>query len=332
VEQESGRTVSFLITDKHRDTRLDVFLASQISDLTRSRVQELIRKENVKVNGRSPKSSYRLKKRDQVSVLIPPAVPYELKAEPVDFSLVHEDASLIVLNKPPRVVIHPAPGHPRGTLVHGLLQRCDDLSGIGGVLRPGIVHRLDKDTSGLVVVAKNDHAHTFLSKQFKARTVEKRYLAIVHGIMDGDKGQIDLPIARHPRRRKEMSVQPSQGKVALTFWWSMEEFGHGFALLSVTPKTGRTHQIRVHLSHLGHPIVGDPVYGYKRNGWKKRVPLADRILPLVKRQQLHAETLGFIHPVSEKYCEFKAPMPEDMDRILKALRRMDVDSKNDKKA
>ncbi|NNG07791.1 MAG: RluA family pseudouridine synthase, partial [Desulfobacteraceae bacterium] len=219
---------------------------------------------------------------------------------------------------------HPAPGHQSGTLVHGLLQHCADLSGIGGVLRPGIVHRLDKDTSGLVVVAKSDRSHAFLAKQFKARSVEKRYLAIVHGIMDGTKGEIDLPIARHPKRRKEMSVLPSQGRRALTFWVKMEEFGGGFTLLSVIPKTGRTHQIRVHLSYLGHPIVGDPVYGFKRNWWKKRTPLANRILPLLKRQQLHAEILGFIHPESEKYCEFRAPVPEDMGRILAVLRGMDL--------
>lgn len=324
MEQESERIFSFSITDKHRDVRLDVFLASQISDLTRSRVQGLIRKEFVKVNGRPPKSGYRLKKGDEIGLLIPPPIPHKLEAEQVDFSLVHEDASLIVLNKPPGLVIHPAPGHHRGTLVHGLLQHCDDLSGIGGVLRPGIVHRLDKDTSGLVVVAKSDRSHAFLAKQFKARSVEKRYLAIVHGIMDGAEGKIDLPIARHPKRRKEMSVLPSKGRSAVTFWVKMEEFGGGFTLLSVIPKTGRTHQIRVHLSYLGHPVVGDPVYGFKRNWWKKRTPLANRVLPLLQRQQLHAEILGFIHPESEKYCEFKAPVPEDMDRILEALRGMDL--------
>lgn len=332
MEREPERTFSFLITDEHRDIRLDVFLASQVSDLARSRVQELIRQGFVKVDARLAKAGYRLKKGDQVSLIIPAAVPYELQAEPVDFSLVHEDASLIVLNKPPGVVVHPAPGHPRGTLVHGLLQHCDDLSGIGGVLRPGIVHRLDKDTSGLVVVAKHDQAHDFLAKQFKARSIEKRYVAIVHGVMEGAEGEIDLAIARHPSRRKEMSVQPSKGKAALTRWEIIEELGSGFTLLSVTPKTGRTHQIRVHLSYLGHPIVGDPVYGYKRNWWKKRAFLASRILPLVKRQQLHAETLGFIHPESGKYCEFKAPIPEDMDCIVRALRRIDAESKKDKKA
>jgi 23S rRNA pseudouridine1911/1915/1917 synthase len=166
VEQESERIFSFSATDKHRGVRLDVFLASQISDLTRSRVQELIRKEFVKVNGRPPKSGYPLKKGDEVSLIIPPPIPHKLEAEQVDFSPVHEDASLIVLNKPPGLVIHPAPGHQSGTLVHGLLQHCADLSGIGGVLRPGIVHRLDKDTSGLVVVAKSDRSHAFLAKQF----------------------------------------------------------------------------------------------------------------------------------------------------------------------
>jgi 23S rRNA pseudouridine1911/1915/1917 synthase len=332
VEQESEKIFSYSITDKHRGLRLDVFLASQVKDLTRSRIQELIKREFVKVNGRSPKSGYRLKTGDQVSVIIPCAVPYEMEAEPVEFTLVHEDSSLIVLDKPPGLVIHPAPGHPTGTLVHGLLQHCDDLSGIGGILRPGIVHRLDKDTSGLVVVAKNDHAHTFLAKQFKARTVKKRYLAIVHGMIDGTEGEIDLPIARHTKRRKEMSVLSSKGRRALTFWQKMEEFGSGFSLASVTPKTGRTHQIRVHLSYLGHPIVGDPVYGYKRNWWKKRAPLMNRILPHIKRQQLHSETLGFIHPDSETYCEFKAPLPDDMEHVIKALRLIDHPDKKDKKA
>ncbi|MBN1830869.1 MAG: RluA family pseudouridine synthase [Deltaproteobacteria bacterium] len=310
---------SFSITTEQRDIRVDAFLASQIDDLTRSRVQELIRKELITVNGRSAKSGYRLKRGDEVRVVIPPAAPYELKGETVEFSIIHEDASLIVLDKPPGLVIHPAPGHSKGTLVHGLLQHCDDLSGIGGVLRPGIVHRLDKDTSGLVVVAKNDHAYQFLAEQFKGRTIRKEYLATVCGIPAGTEGEIDLPIARHPKRRKEMSVQPSLGKRALTLWQKLEEFKQGFSLLSVILKTGRTHQIRVHLSYMGYPVLGDPVYGYKRNWWKKRLSLMDTILPHVKRQQLHAERLGFVHPDSGNYCEFNAPLPDDMRLVLKAL-------------
>ena len=331
MEQEPDKIYSFSITTEQKDIRVDVFLASQIDDLTRSRVQELIKKELITVNDRHLKSGYRLKRGDEVRVVIPPATPYELKGEPVEFGIIHEDASLIVLDKPPGLVIHPAPGHSNGTLVHGLLQHCDDLSGIGGVLRPGIVHRLDKDTSGLVVVAKNDHAYQFLAKQFKGRSVRKEYLATVCGIPTGAEGEIDLPIARHPKRRKEMSVQPSSGKRALTLWRKLEDFKEGFSLLSVTLKTGRTHQIRVHLSYLGYPIVGDPVYGYKRNWWKRRLALMDSILPHVKRQQLHAEKLGFVHPDSGDYCEFNAPLPDDMKTVLKALRGLEHEDEKDKK-
>lgn len=332
MEQESEKTYKFSIADSDYDLRLDVFLASQIQGLTRSRVRELIKKECVSVNNRSPKPGYRLKRGDQVSVVIPPASPYELKGEPVKFSLVHEDASLIVLDKPPGLVIHPAPGHLSGTLVHGLLEHCDDLSGIGGILRPGIVHRLDKDTSGLVVVAKTDRAHAFLAKQFRGRTVKKRYLAIVHGVMQGPQGEIDLPIGRHPKRRKEMWIQFSGGRRALTYWHKLEAFKTGFTLASVVPKTGRTHQIRVHLAYSGHPVVGDPVYGFRRSWWKSRVRLKGMLLPHVRRQQLHAETLGFLHPDSETYCEFRVPLAQDMQKVMETLRLLDREEKGDKKA
>jgi 23S rRNA pseudouridine1911/1915/1917 synthase len=237
----------------------------------------------------------------------------------MDLLIVHEDSSIIILNKPPGLVIHPAPGHPNGTLVHGLLHHCRDLSGIGGILRPGIVHRLDKDTSGLMVVAKNDYAHGFLSSQFKKGTVNKRYLALVHGILKGKYGEIDLPISRHPRRRKEMAVIPSKGKRALTLWRKKQEIGDRFTLLSVTLKTGRTHQIRIHFSHLGHPIVGDPVYGHKKTWWKTHCPQAIDIVPQIKRQVLHAELLGFVHPDSGTYCEFTSPLPDDIGQIIKSL-------------
>jgi 23S rRNA pseudouridine1911/1915/1917 synthase len=320
VENESDRISTYPITDKYRDQRIDTFLASRVKELTRSRVQELIKKGFVKVNDHSPKTSYRLKTGDYVSLFIPAATPYQLEPEQVEFSLIHEDSSIIILNKPSGLVIHPAPGHRKGTLVHGLLQQGRDLSGIGGVLRPGIVHRLDKDTSGLMVVAKNDQVHISLSRQFKSGTVRKRYLALVHGIPRGESGEINLPIARHPKRRKEMAVLLSRGKTSLTLWQKMEELGNRFSLLSVSPKTGRTHQIRVHFSHLGHPIVGDPIYGYKKNWWKKNFPLATDIVPQIKRQMLHAEGLGFIHPDSKQYCEFHAPMPDDMDHIINKIK------------
>jgi 23S rRNA pseudouridine1911/1915/1917 synthase len=278
----------------------------------------LIRRGCVHVNEGTVKPSYRLKGGDSIVLSLPPARPYHLKPESVQFDVVQEDSSLIVLNKPPGVVIHPAPGHYTGTLVHGLLKLCRDLSGIGGELRPGIVHRLDKDTSGVMVVAKNDAAHSFLSAQFKGKEVTKQYSAIVHGIPKGDQGIIDLPIARHPMRRKEMAVASSGGRRAITQWQKKEELSGSFSLLLVTPRTGRTHQIRVHLSHAGHPVVGDPVYGYRKTWWKKHFSESQ---DEVKRQMLHAGKIGFIHPTTRAYCEFSAPMPEDMQRVLELLRR-----------
>jgi 23S rRNA pseudouridine1911/1915/1917 synthase len=225
----------------------------------------------------------------------------------------------MVLDKPPGVVVHPAPGHPTGTLVHGILKHCTDLSGIGGVARPGIVHRLDKNTSGLMVVAKRDFIHASLAAQFKAGDVKKEYLALVHGRVIPATGQIDLPIGRHPVRRKEMAVRPSGGKSALTLWTTLRHYGSGFSLLSVTIRTGRTHQIRVHLSHLGYPVVGDPVYGRGKKGWKRFPPFQEGFLPNTERQMLHARRLGFKHPEQGSDVEFEAPLPEDMKMLLHRL-------------
>jgi 23S rRNA pseudouridine1911/1915/1917 synthase len=319
VNDESKRSFYFAITVEDRDWRIDAFLASRLKHMTRSRVQALIRTGYVEVNGNIPKASYRLKVGDYVILYIPPDEPSKLEPQSLSFSIVYEDAFLIVLNKPAGLVIHPAPGHPTGTLVHGLLHHCGDLSGVGGVLRPGIVHRLDKDTSGLLVVAKNDAVHLALAEQFKAGAVKKRYLALVHGKIEGIKGKIDLPIGRHPRKRKEMAVLMSGGKRALTLWEKEELLDKGFSLLSVTPKTGRTHQIRVHLSHVGHPVVGDPLYGPGKRWWKIHFPGIPETLNCIARQMLHAGMLGFIHPDSRVYCQFRAPMPDDMAEALRLL-------------
>jgi len=324
VEQPSDRFYSFLVSEEGRDQRIDAFLSLRIEVLTRSRIQNLIRDGTVQVNNRPIKPSYRLKLSDKVSVTIPPGRPYHLEPETVRFALIHEDASLIILNKPPGMVVHPSPGHQTGTLVHGLLTHCRDLSGIGGILRPGIVHRLDKDTSGLLVVAKTDKAHSLLSAQFKAGAVKKRYFALVHGITRSKQGKIDLPIARHPVRRKEMAVVQEGGKKALTLWKKIEDLGGQSSLLSVMPKTGRTHQIRVHLSSIGHPILGDTVYGFRRQGGKKRLFLRNGAELGVERQMLHAETLGFVHPESGEYCEYRAPLPEDMTGIMERLKSLDL--------
>lgn len=324
MKQEEDSRHLFCVNEADSAQRLDAFLVLQNQNLTRSRVQELIRSGFVRVNHLHSKPGYRLKPGDHVEVTLPPPQPLRLDPESVTFELIYEDPWLIVVNKPPGIVVHPAPGHFTGTLVHGLLQHCTDLSGIGGVMRPGIVHRLDKDTSGLMVVAKNDAAHAYLSAQFKAGKVTKRYVALVHGIVKGRKGEIDLPIGRHPVRRKEMSVQPSKGRVAKTLWEKQEELAGLFSLLSVSPKTGRTHQIRVHLSHVGYPIVGDAVYGHRRSWWKKRFLEGSGLPGLIERQMLHAGTLGFVHPQGGDYREFTAPLPADMELVLEILRKANL--------
>ena len=310
MNDEPDRIQIFRVTVDDQNERLDQFLVAHASDLTRSRAQELIRRGCARVNEGAAKPSHRLKTGDVIALSLPPARPYHLEPERVPFEVIHEDRWLIVINKPPGVVIHPAPGHRTGTLVHGLLQHCPT--------GPGIVHRLDKDTSGLMVVAKSDEAHAFLSDQFKVKKVTKQYAAIVHGILKGKEGTIDLPIARHPVRRKEMCVVSSGGRRAVTHWCKKEELSGQFSLLLVTPMTGRTHQIRVHLAHAGYPIVGDPVYGHRKGWWKKHfLEGQDR----VQRQMLHAERIGFVHPESRAYCEFSAPVPDDMESVLDLLRR-----------
>ena len=323
MENESGRTISLSIKTEDTDTRIDLYLASNLKELTRSRIQGLIREGNVKVNNSVVKTSYRLKAGDEIVLSIPPSSPYLLDPEPLDLSIIYEDQSILVIDKPPGLVIHPAPGHDSGTLVHGLLHHCSDLSGIGGVQRPGIVHRLDKDTSGLLVVAKNDNAHNSLSSQFKNGGVVKRYTAIVHGIPKDREGSIDLPISRHPVKRKEMAVSASKGKNALTIWKIQEILNDKFALLSVKIKTGRTHQIRVHMAHIGHPVVGDPVYGFKSGWWKKNTGYTKNIIDSINRQMLHSGYLGFLHPDTKEYIDFDSQVPCDMGLVLKNLRSME---------
>ncbi len=311
VDRESGRTFCYLVSQEHAGERIDSFLASRIPELTRSRLQDLIRRGHVRAEGRIPKPSYHLRPGDRITVAVPPPRSCGLEPESVEFTVVHEDQSIIVLDKPPGVVVHPAAGHATGTLVHGLLARCEGLSGIGGVVRPGIVHRLDRDTSGLMVVAKNDMSHEALARQFKEGGVNKQYSVLVHGLPAGETGEIDLPIGRNPRRRKEMAVVPGTGKRALTHWRVEERYPAGFARLRVSLKTGRTHQIRVHLAHLGHPVLGDKIYGRKgRSG------------PAAARQMLHAELLGFLHPDTGSYCEYRAPLPADMKAVMDGLKGM----------
>lgn len=301
IAQEATYNISYKDTGK----RIDQFLAEKNSHLSRARIQTLIKDGFVRVNNKKTKCSYKVKLSDNVHLVLPSERPLELKAELVDFEVIYEDSYIIVIDKPAGIVIHPAPGHYQGTLVHGLLYKCKDLSGIGGVLRPGIVHRLDKDTSGIMLIAKDDFSHRYLMEQFKKGTVEKEYWALVHGPIRKDRGIIDLPIARHPVKRKQMCVSES-GKRAVTVWKKLADLAGNIVLISANPKTGRTHQIRVHLSHLGYPILGDPVYGKKRSSF-------------ALRQMLHARRIAFQHPRTQKKMEFSTYIPEDMKTVFVRL-------------
>ncbi|MGD8273510.1 MAG: RluA family pseudouridine synthase, partial [Desulfobacterales bacterium] len=255
----SNGAIALCVKPSDEGKRLDVFVASQLSNHTRSFIAGLISHRHLSVNGQPKKPGYRVKSGDTISGVIPPPVPIELKAEPIALNILYEDDAIVVINKQPGLVVHPAPGHDGGTLVNGLLYHCTDLGGIGGELRPGIVHRLDKDTSGTLVVAKNDHAHAYLSRQFKNRQVQKEYLALVHGTLASSSGTVKLPIGRHPVDRKRMSTVSSRGRKAHTQWTIKDQF-QWFTLLTVMLETGRTHQIRVHCAAMQHPIVGDKVY------------------------------------------------------------------------
>ncbi|MDN5346840.1 MAG: rRNA synthase [Clostridia bacterium] len=288
--------------------RLDLFLARKVN-VSRSRVQQLIAVGEIRVNGQTAKASYRLKPGDHIEGRVPE--PEELAARPEDISLdiLYEDGDIIVVNKPQGMVVHPSPGHERGTLVNALLFHCRDLSGINGVLRPGIVHRLDKDTSGVLVAAKNDLAHLGLAAQIKARSMKRLYLALVHGKVAPDEGRIEAPIGRHPVNRLRMAVvKTKQARPAVTHYRVLERLGN-YTLLECRLETGRTHQIRVHMAYRGHPVVGDPVYGPRRRPFD------------VPGQLLHAYLLGFHHPRTGEYLEFRAPLPEIFTKILSLLRR-----------
>ncbi|SEL95869.1 ribosomal large subunit pseudouridine synthase D [Syntrophus gentianae] len=300
--------------------RLDVFLTRQRTDLSRARLQRLIDEGRVAIGGITAiRASQKLRAGDVVALEEPQAVPLGLVPQEIPLSILYEDHDLLVLDKPAGLVVHPAAGHAEGTLVNALLYHCRDLSGIGGVLRPGIVHRLDKDTSGLLVVAKTDLAHSGLAAQFKRHQVGKTYFALVYGDPREDQGLIDLPVGRHPVERKKMSTKSRRGKEAITSWKIAERFGVA-ALLSVDIKTGRTHQIRVHLAAMGHPVVGDPVYGGSRRLSAIGDPVIKTLLKGMDRQALHAARLSFVHPGTGRTMEFYAPPPPDIAELCTFLR------------
>ena len=307
--------MELVVTEREKGWRLDKFLMDRLpSWISRSAIQRAIRDGRVLVDGYTRKPSYRVKVGEKITVETPePKVPDRVLPEPLPLDLVYEDRDIVVVNKPPGMMVHPIPSRTSGTLVNALLYSVKDLQGIGGKLRPGIVHRLDKDTSGVMVVAKNELAHRKLSGQFKNRVVKKVYLAIVRGRVKEDEFEVDLPIARHPVIRVKMSVVEG-GKPASTRFEVLRRFGDSATLLKAVPKTGRTHQIRVHLKHIGHPILGDEVYGGKRN---------DSVYG-ARRQMLHALKIGFYHPRTGDWMEFVGRIPKDFKDVLINLAGMEV--------
>ena len=297
--------------------RLDRFLAGAGRGWSRSQVTRWIGDGHVRRNGAAAKPAQLLQPGDVVEVAPPPPSPSELVPQEMPLDVLFEDEHMIVVNKPPGLVIHPAAGNPDGTLVNALLAHCRDLSGVGGVERPGIVHRLDKDTSGVLVAAKSDAAHRALSLAFRWRTTDKRYLAVAYGRFDRAEGVVDAPIARHPEERKRMAVVPG-GRSARTLWWVRERLA-GCALVECRLVTGRTHQVRVHMAHIGHALVGDPTYAGRqwRNVEDAQVSAACRDFP---RQALHAWKLTIAHPASGEPMTFEAPLPEDIRGLLAVLR------------
>ena len=300
------------------EERLDSFVARSLDTITRASVQKLIADGQITVDGTPRKSSLKLHGGEQVEVIIPPPRPAEAIAENIPLEILHEDEDLVVVNKPAGMVVHPGAGTRGGTLVNALLAHCTDLSGIGGTMRPGIVHRIDKDTTGALVVAKNDLAHQSLAHQFKDHTIKRVYLALVYGSPREDRGKIESLIGRHPVDRKRMSGKVTRGKRAVTHWYVVGRYG-SITLMRLKLETGRTHQIRVHLSEAGHPLVGDSVYGGSGRLAGITDPQLKTLIRELGRQALHAKTLGFIHPSTGEYREFDTELPEDMARIIHYL-------------
>jgi 23S rRNA pseudouridine1911/1915/1917 synthase len=294
-------------TAQQNADRLDVWLAEQMPETSRARWQALIRDGRVAVNEMPCKANQKLRSGDRVAWTVPEPVDARPQAEEIPLDILYEDHSLIVINKPPGLVVHPAAGNETGTLVNALLHHCTDLAGIGGEKRPGIVHRLDKDTSGVMVIAKNETAMNALSRQFKDRETEKEYVTVVRGVPFPPRGRIETTIGRHPVLRKKMAVNVRRGRNAISLYETVETFADA-ALMRVKIETGRTHQIRVHMAHIKHPVLGDAVYG--RNGRIK-----------APRQMLHAAELSIIHPAESRRMRFKAPLPDDMETLLRQLRK-----------
>ncbi len=300
--------IEYIIAEEECDTRIDRVLASLDAGMSRSYLQKLIKDGQVFVNGSSCKNNYKVKKNDLITLMIPDEEEIDVAPEDIPLTILYEDDQLLVIDKPKDMVVHPAAGHSSGTLVNALLYHCGhELSGINGVLRPGIVHRIDKDTTGALVVCKTDLAHRSLAQQLSVHSITRRYRAIVWDNMKEDEGTVNAPIGRHPHDRKKMAINEKNGKSAVTHYRVLERFGR-FTYIECRLETGRTHQIRVHMASIGHPLLGDEIYGLRRSKFH------------LQGQCLHAMILGFIHPTSGIYMEFEAPLPAYFENLLGKLR------------
>lgn len=306
LPEEAGQLV-LTVESEFAGQRIDKYVGESMDMVvSRTQIQNWIKDGFVQVNGFAVKSNYKVSAGDSIAVTVPKPEEAEIAPEAIDLEIVYEDSHVIVVNKPRGLVVHPAAGHYTGTLVNGLLHHCKDLSGINGSLRPGIVHRIDKDTSGLLMAAKNDLAHQSLAKQLKDHTVTRKYIAVVHGVVQHETGTVDAPIGRDSYDRKLFTVTEKNSRHAVTHFTVLERLKE-FSVLELKLETGRTHQIRVHMKYIGYPLVGDPFYGKSRD-------------KEMKGQALHAAVLGFVHPVTGEYLEFSAPLPEDMHHLLERLR------------
>ncbi|MEE0861949.1 MAG: RluA family pseudouridine synthase [Lachnospiraceae bacterium] len=297
---------SIVVSDEDDLVRIDKYITEAGFDLTRSRIQGLISDGNITVNDKNVKANYKVRENDVIKILIPDAVPVDIPAEDIPLNIVYEDDDLLIVNKPKGMVVHPAPGHYTGTLVNALMYHCKDkLSGINGELRPGIVHRIDMDTTGLLVICKNDKAHNFIADQLKEHSITRKYQAIVYNAFKDEEGTIEGNIGRHPNDRKKMTITPN-GKEAITHYKVLKSLGK-YTLIECQLETGRTHQIRVHMTSINHPLLGDEVYGPKNCPYN------------LQGQVLHAKTLGFIHPTTKEYVEFDSELPEYFQKLVDNL-------------
>lgn len=303
---EKFERYDWIVTKEDVGKRIDKFLSNQFDKWSRSQIQIWIKEGNVNVNNRTVKANHTLAENDEIILMVPPQKELAVEAEDIHLDIVYEDSDVIIINKQRGMTVHPAPGHYSGTIVNALLFHCNDLSGINGVLRPGIVHRIDKDTSGLIMVAKNDVAHKSLAEQLMVHSVNRTYIALVHGVIPHDKGMIDAPIGRDSNDRQKMIVTANHSKEAITHFVVKERF-NDYTFIECKLETGRTHQIRAHLKYIGYPLVGDQKYSSKKNY-------------NISGQALHAKILGFHHPRSGEYLEFDSELPEDMTNLIEQLR------------